>query len=147
MPLMRQFLKLSRAPRARDPLIFAAFVCLTLLMTWPWALHLRDAIPDPGDPYVHAYFLWWDYHQTFHDPLHLFEATMFYPYHQTLAFSESDYGIALLCFPLFALGLRPLTVEILATLLGFAFTAYGAFRLSRTLGLTRGGAWVAGIVF
>ena len=147
MPFTRQLRSMKSTPVARETALFIAFLLLTLLMTWPWARNLRDAIPDPGDPYVHAYFLWWDYHQTFHDPLHLFEATMFYPYHGTLAFSESDYGIALLCFPLFALGLRPLTVEILATLFGFAFTAYGAFRLARTLGLTRGGAWVAGIVF
>jgi hypothetical protein len=144
---MRQFQRLRRASREREFLIFLTFFMLTLLMTWPWALRLRDAIPDPGDPYVHAYFLWWDYHQTFHDPLHLFEATMFYPYHETLAFSESDYGIALLFFPLFALGLRPLTIEILATLVGFAFTGYGAFRLARTLRLSTGAAWVAGIIF
>jgi hypothetical protein len=147
MAFMRQLQRLKRASVTREVFIFLAFILLTLLMTWPWALRLRDAIPDPGDPYVHAYFLWWDYHQTFHDPLHLFEATMFYPYHQTLAFSENDYGIALLFFPFFALGLRPLTVYILATLFGFAFTAYGAFRLARTLDLSNGAAWVAGIVF
>lgn len=144
---MRQLQRLRRASVTREVFIFLVFILLTLLMTWPWALHLRDAIPDPGDPYVHAYFLWWDFQQTFHDPLHLFEATMFYPYHQTLAFSESDYGIALLFFPFFALGLRPLTVYILATLFGFAFTGYGAFRLARTLTLSNGAAWVAGIVF
>ncbi|HEV7858810.1 MAG TPA: DUF4214 domain-containing protein [Pyrinomonadaceae bacterium] len=147
MPFMRQLQRLQRASVTREVFIFLAFILLTLLMTWPWALHLRDAIPDPGDPYVHAYFLWWDFHQTFHDPLHLFEATMFYPYHQTLAFSESDYGIALLFFPFFALGLRPLTIYILATLFGFAFTGYGAFRLARTLNLSNGAAWVTGIVF
>jgi hypothetical protein len=147
MAFLDQLQRWKRASAARELLIFVVFLLLTLLMTWPWARNLRDAIPDPGDPYVHAYFLWWDYHQTFHDPLHLFEATMFYPYHRTLAFSESDYGIALLFFPLFALGLRPLTVYILATLTGFAFTGYGAFRLARTLNLSNGAAWVAGIVF
>lgn len=145
--LKRCALTPKRHAFAREVFILTAFLLLTLLMTWPWALHLRDAIPDPGDPYAHAYFLWWDYHQTFHDPVHLFEATIFYPYHDTLAFSESDYGIALLFFPLFALGLRPLTIEILATLLGFAFTAYGAFRLARTLGLRGGAPLVAAIVF
>ena len=36
-------------------------------------MHLRDAVSDPGDPYMIAWTLWWDYHQTFHDPLHLFK--------------------------------------------------------------------------
>ena len=98
-------------------------------------------------PYAHAYFLWWDYHQTFHDPRHLFDATIFYPYRNTLAFGENDYGIALLFFPLFALGLKPLTVFSIAAFLSFPFTGYGMFRLSRTLSASEPLAWVAGIVF
>jgi hypothetical protein len=135
--------------RAMAPefLIFLGFVGITALMTWPWVLHLRDAVGDRGDPYMIAWTLWWDYHQTFHDPLHLFNANIFYPYQYTLAFSENDYGIAVLFFPLFALGLRPLTVHSIATFLGFAFSAYGAFRLTRTLSDSTGAAWIAGIVF
>jgi hypothetical protein len=131
----------------RESLIFLGFVALTALMTWPWVLHLRNAVADEGDSYAHAYFLWWDYHQTFHDPLHLFHATIFYPYHYTLAFGENDYGISLLFFPLFALGLRPLTVYSVAAFLSFPFTGYGAFRLARTLSGSSAIAWVAGIVF
>lgn len=131
----------------RELLIFLGFVALTVLMTWPWVLHLRDAVADEGDSYAHAYFLWWDYHQTFHDPRHLFDATIFYPYKNTLAFGENDYGIALLFFPLFALGLRPLTVFSVAAFLSFPFTGYSMFRLSRTLSASAPLAWVAGIVF
>jgi len=93
----------------RESLIFFAFVVLTVAMTWPWVLHLRDAVSDPGDPYLNAWIMWWDYYQTFHDPVNLFHAPIFYPYSYTLAYSENNYGIALLFFPLYALGLRPLT--------------------------------------
>ena len=65
---------------ARECVIFLAFIALTVLMTWPMARHLRDAVSDPGDPYLNAWTLWWDYHQTFHDPLNLFHANIFYPY-------------------------------------------------------------------
>lgn len=116
-------------------------------MTWPWALHLRDTVSDPGDPYLNAWIMWWDYHQTFHDPLNLFQANIFYPYRYTLAFSEHNYGLALPFFPLFALGLQPLTIHGLAILLGFAFSGYGAFRLARTLTGSAAAAWVTGIVF
>ena len=136
-----------RRPFVREALIIAAFCLLTAVMTWPWALHLRDAVADPGDPYMIAWTLWWDYHQTFNDPLHLFDANVFYPYRYTLAFSENDYGLALLFFPLFALGFRPLTVHAVATFLGFALCGYGAFRLARTLTGSEGAAWVAGFVF
>jgi hypothetical protein len=67
-------------------LIFLGFLALATLTIWPWILHLRDAVPDTGDPYAISYFMWWDFHQTFHAPLHLFEATILYPYHYTLAF-------------------------------------------------------------
>ena len=99
-----QYLRAQHRPRwLRECLVFVGFLALTALMTWPWVLHLRDAVADTGDSYAFAWTLWWDYHQTFHDPRHLFDATIFYPYKNTLAFGENDYGIALLFFPLFAL--------------------------------------------
>ena len=141
-----RFLKPPRA-LARELIIVLGFIALTSIMTWPWVLHLRDAVADPGDPYMIAWALWWDYHQTFADPLNLFHANVFYPYRYTLAFSEHDYGIALVLFPLFAAGLRPLTVHSVATFLGFAFCGYAAFRLVRTLTGSVVGAFAAGIIF
>jgi hypothetical protein len=142
-----RFVKLDTLrPLTCELLIFGAFLILAAIMTWPWVLHLRDAIPDTGDPYAISYLLWWDYHQTFHDPLNLFQATFFYPYPNTLAFGEFDYGVSLLFFPLFFLGIRPLTVYSLAAFLSFPFIAYGTFRLARTFSGCRTIAWVAGII-
>ncbi|MBA2340816.1 MAG: hypothetical protein H0V88_10500, partial [Pyrinomonadaceae bacterium] len=140
-------LKSLRRPLAREALIFFAFLLLTAVMTWPAVRVLRDGVTDPADPYILAWTLWWDFHQTFRDPLHLFQANIFYPYRNTLAFSENDYGIAMLFFPLFAIGVRPLTVLNVATLVGFALCGYGAFRLARTLTHSNGAALVAGIAF
>ena len=137
----------AERPFIRELLIFTVFVLLTSLMIWPWVIHLRDACADTGDPYLHSWVMWWDFHQTFHDPLHLFNGTIFYPLPDTLAFTENDYGIALLFFPLYAIGLTPLTVNSIATFLGFAFSGYGAFRLTRTLTASNTAAWIAGIVF
>ena len=148
--LLRRLSKLRTSqlgrPIIHDLLVFLAFVLATVLMTWPWVLHLRDAVPDTGDSYAISYLLWWDYHQTFHAPLSLFEANILFPYHSTLAFGEYDYGVSLLCFPLFFLGLRPLTVYSIASFLSFPLTGYGMFRLARTLSASRGVAWVAGII-
>jgi hypothetical protein len=138
---------MKRSIIRRETLIFLAFLTLTVLMTWPWVLHLRDASAGRGDPYAIAYYMWWDYHQTFHDPLNLFHSTVLYPYKYTLAFTESAYGVSLLFFPLFALGFKPLTVVSVATLISFAFSGYGMFRLERTLTGSVGAAWIAGIVF
>jgi hypothetical protein len=141
------FATIHERPLLRECLIFLAFTALTALMTWPWVRHPLDTVSDLGDPYNIAYTLWWDFHQTFRDPRHLFDATVFYPYRDTLAFSEHDYGIALLFFPLFAIGVRPLTVLSLATFFAFVLSGYGAFRLARTLTGSYGAAWVAGVAF
>ncbi len=116
-------------------------------MTWPWAAHLRNAVADPGDPYAHAWELWWNYHQTFTDPLNLFQANVFYPHEYALAYTEHGYGIAVFFFPLFALGLRPLTVHSIASFVGFAFCGYAAFRLGRTLTGSTGAGLIAGILY
>ena len=138
---------LGRVALARELLVVLAFCLFTTLLTWPYATRLRDAVVDPGDPYLVSWIMWWDYHQTFRDPLNLFHSNTFYPLLYTLAFSEHCYGLALLFFPLFALGLRPLTVHAVALFLGFALSGYGAFRLARTLTGSWGVAWVAGVAF
>ena len=137
---------LIRRPIVLEFLIFFGFLALTAIMTWPLILHLRDAVPDTGDPYAISYLLWWDFHQTFHAPLHLFDATILYPYHHTLAFGEYDYGVSVLFFPLFVLGMRPLTVFSLAAFLSFSLAGYGTFRLARTLSGSTAVAWIAGII-
>lgn len=120
---------------------------MTCVMTWPYVTRLRDAVAGPGDPYLVSWIMWWDYHQTFHDPLNLFHANVFYPYRYSLAFSEHCYGLSLPFFILFALGFRPLTVHAVAMFFGFALSGYAGFRLARTLTGSYGIAWVAGIIF
>ncbi|MCA1618556.1 MAG: hypothetical protein LC795_04425, partial [Acidobacteria bacterium] len=136
-----------RVRAARELLVVLAFCLFTALLTWPYVTRLRDAVVDPGDPYLVTWIMWWDYHQTFRDPLSLFHSNTFYPLRYTLAFSEHCWGLALPFFPLFALGLRPLTVHAVALFFGFALSGYGAFRLARTLTGSEGAGWVAGIVF
>ena len=127
--------------------VLLVFVALTIVMTWPWAAHIRDTSFDAGDSYLMSWTLAWDFHQTFRDPLHLFDSNNFFPYRYTLALSEHLWGVALLFFPAFAAGLPPLTVHGLAMLFGFAFSGYGAFRLTRTLTGSTAGAWVTGVAF
>src|SRR5437867_3837457 len=120
--LVRRFGQLSII---REISVILAFCGFTSVLTWPYVTRLRDVVVDTGDPYLCAWILWWDYHQTFTDPLHLFNANVFYPLKYSLAFSEHGYGIALFFFPLYAIGLTPLTVQAVALFLGFAISGYG----------------------
>ncbi len=131
----------------REALIIGAFVFLTVLMTWPWAPRLSDAVPDSGDPYLVSWILWQSFHKVFTDPLNLFHGNIFFPYKYTLAFSENMFGLAVPMFPLFAIGVRPLTIQNIVALLGFTFSGYGAFRLARTLTGSTPAAWLSGIAF
>ena len=142
----------ARRPRklvvlARELLVFLGFCLFTALLTWPYVTRLRDAVVDKGDPYLMAWIMWWDYHATFTNPLHLFDANVFYPLKYSLAFSEHSYGLALPFFPLYFLGLKPLTVQTVALFFGVAVSGYGAFRLGRTLTRSTAVGWVSGIVF
>ena len=132
---------------ARELVVFLGFCLFTALLTWPYVTRLRDAVVDKGDPYLMAWIMWWDYHATFTNPLHLFDANIFYPLKYSLAFSEHSYGLALLFFPLYFLGLKPLTVQTIALFFGFAVSGYGAFRLGRTLTGSTAIGWVSGIIF
>ena len=58
--------------------MFLAFLGLTVVMTWPWVPMSRPLL-GPRDPYLGSWALWWDFHQTFHDPLHLFDGNVFFP--------------------------------------------------------------------
>jgi hypothetical protein len=139
--------RLQRNRVIREAFVFLAFCGFTAALTWPYVLHLRDAVADTGDPYFVSWVLWWDYHQTFTGPLRLFHSNLFFPFRYTLAFTEHSYGIALPFFPLYALGFRPLTVHAVALFFAFATTGYGAFRLGRTLTGSTGAGWIAGIAF
>src|SRR4029079_643501 len=96
---------------------------------------------QPGDPLLNAWIVDWDWYATLHQPLHLFRANAFYPAKDALAFSENLYGVALLTFPLRAAGVTPLTAFNVGMLLCFAFSAFAAYLLGRTVS----GCWIAGI--
>jgi hypothetical protein len=110
-------------------------------MTWPLAFALDRAVANQGDPLLNAWIVDWDWHATFHHPSRLFNANAFYPAKDALAFSENLYGVALLVFPLRALGVAPLAAFNVAMLLGFFFSAFAAYLLGRTIS----GCWIAGI--
>src|SRR5437763_249904 len=64
----RALFALARRPLVRELLVVLAFCAFTAALTWPYATRLRDAVVDPGDPYLVSWILWWDYHATFTNP-------------------------------------------------------------------------------
>jgi hypothetical protein len=74
--------------------------------------------------------------------MHLFEANIFYPAHDALAFSEPLIVPALLGAPLAWAGASPVLVYNLVLIAGFALTAFATFLLVERWT----GSWIAGLL-
>jgi hypothetical protein len=136
------------AVRRRQAVLAAVFfLALTILMTWPQALHLSDGMTDIWDAKLTSWVLEWDYHQTLRDPWNLFQAPFFHPARYVLAFSENLYGAAVFGFPLLAAGASTLLNYNALLLLGMFLSALSAWALARYLTGDAVASLIAGTVY
>lgn len=84
---------------------------------------------DNGDALLNEWILAWVAHQLPRVPAHLFDANIFYPERDTLAFSEPLIVPALMGAPLAWLGASPVLVYNVVLILGFALTAWAGYAL------------------
>lgn len=163
------FSKAERQTAWRDAAAAALFYALVaLLVTWPIVLHPSALLGTPigeGDPYLNLWILGWDLRVLFDTPAaffngRVFDAPIFHPARQTLAFSDHLLLQALLVAPVYAatrdvvvsynalwLGslwatglamwwyLRSVTGHQLGALAGGLAFAFGAYRLSHVVHL------------
>jgi hypothetical protein len=122
------------------------FVGLTLAMTWQQVVSLH-AVSDTGDPLFSVWRLSWVARQLPRDPLHLFDANIFYPELRTLAYSDAMLATALLAAPLLWLGVHQVVVYNVVFLLSFALSGAAMYALVRELTGDRMAALVAGVAF
>jgi hypothetical protein len=110
----------------------AALLCLLLAIvhTWPLAAdpgtHSRN---DNGDAQLNEWILAWVAHQLPRAPARLFDANIFYPERDTLAYSEPLIVQGLMSAPLRWMGASPVLAFNVVLLLGFALTAWAGYRL------------------
>ena len=123
------------------------FVVLSLVFTYPLASRVADAVEDRQDALLNVWITAWDGHQLLTDPVHLFDANIFYPYRRTLAYSELLLGNALLALPITAVSSNPVLGYNVALLLSFTLSGLGTYLLVRKLTGHPGAGVVAGLVF
>jgi hypothetical protein len=128
-------------------LALVLFVALTALMTYPQVFRMSDGVHDPADPLMVTWVLSWVAHQLPIAPAHIFDANIFYPERNTLAYSETLLVPGLFAAPLYWLGVGPIFIYNLVFLSGFALSGVGVALLVRRLTGNSGAAIVAGIVF
>src|SRR5712691_242914 len=123
------------------------FTALTAVMTYPQVRHMTDGVHDDGDPLMVTWVLAWVAHQLPRGPARLFDANIFYPERNTLAYSETLLVPGMIVAPLHWLGVGSILIYNLVFLSGFAVSGVGVALLVRRLTANSGAAILAGIVF
>ena len=114
--------------------IAALFVTLaTIVVTWPQSQLLATHLAAHHDAQFSIWRLGWIAHALSTRPLGLFDANIFHPAPQTLAYSDATLLEGILGAPLFWLGVSPTAIYNTLLLAGFAGSGFGMFVLARRL--------------
>ncbi len=121
----------------------ALFLLLAVVHTWPLA-SAPGSLGRNGqaDTQLNAWIMSWVAHQIAHDPLHLFDANIFYPERYTLAFSEHLFVQSLMGAPVRWAGGSPILVYNIVFLAGLALTGWAMSMLVQRWT----GSWIAGVL-
>ena len=106
---------------------------LTVIITWPQALHLSTRVPGHDDPLFSIWRLAWVAHALAHDPGHLFDANIFYPHVHTLAYSDAMLFEGVVAAPFLLAGANPVLVYNLMFFAAIISSGAGMFVLVRYL--------------
>ena len=136
---------LTSGPIGKTLLLFAL---LAVVHTWPLASAPgRLSRNDNGDTVLNEWILAWVAHQSVHDPLHLFDANIFYPDRGTLAYSEYLIAPAAMGAPLLWAGASPVLAYNLLVIAGLALAGWAGCLLLWTWTGDLAAGVVAGVVF
>ena len=134
---------------ARHPLssALALLVALTVLLTWPQALHLGTKVAAHDDPLFSIWRLAWVEHALSAAPRTLFDANIFHPHLRTLAYSDAMLLEAMLAAPWLWADVNPVLVYNVLLLAGMVLSGLGMFVLARHLTGDLDAALVSAVVF
>jgi hypothetical protein len=132
----------------REWLVASALAALlTVVLTWPQALHPGTRVVEHIDPFFSMWRLEWIAHALRTDPRHLFNANILYPAPRTLAYSDAALVQGLLAAPLLWAGVGPVLVYNLLLFVGIAGSGLGMFVLARALTGNTSAALVGAAIF
>jgi hypothetical protein len=121
----------------------ALFLALAVAQTWPLAKAPGTlSRNDNGDTVLHEWIMAWVVHQAVRDPVHLFDANIFYPERRTLAYSDPLIVESAMAAPLLLAGASPVLAYNVVLILGFALTGWTTCLVVQHWT----GSWLAGIL-
>lgn len=128
-------------------IVLAFFLLLSIAMLWPLPLHMADAFVSHVDPLLNTWIFDWDTYQLFRDPFHLFDANIFFPLKNTLAFSEHMIVLSLIAFPVSLVSGNPVLGYNFVQLLAYILCGFAVYLLVFHLTKNRIAGIFAGVIF
>ena len=124
------------------------FTVLTVVFAYPLSTRAASVmLEDQPDFHLFIWTFGWLAHAWSHDPLSLFDANIFYPLENTLAFSENLIGSGFIAAPVIWLTGNHVLATNLASLTSVVLCGIGAYVLGRALGLRPPAACICAIIF
>ena len=143
----RKVPKVNPSVLQRDAVAILVFLALTAIMTNPLLLHFTNAVEDTQDALLNTWIIGWVGHALITNPLNLFNANIFYPYPNALAFSETMLPQGLFALPFNLAFDNTILGYNLVLLASFFLAAYAMYIFILDLTRSRGAAIVAGTIF
>lgn len=114
-------------------LIIMAYLALAIVMTWPLTLHLGDWLGGGLDPLLQSWILAWNAHALRTNPLAIWQAPIFFPYPDTLAYTDHHLPQMILAAPVIWATGNPALAHNLLVLLSYALTGWAVALLAQDL--------------
>ena len=128
--------------------VILLFAALSVAWTWPLAAVLGRVLPsDLGDPLLNTWILGWVTDRASHGFRDLWNAPIFFPYLNTLAYSEHLLGFLPITLPVHWLTHNPVTAYDVAFLVSYVLAGTGMYVLARSVCGRRDAALLAALAF
>ncbi len=139
---------MSSAEARRLALVSTIYTALTFVMAYPFSASPGSLVlADNPDTHLYIWTLAWDAHAFIAQPLRIFDANIYFPYANTLAYSENLIGSALFAAPIIWLTGNPVLAMNLVALLSCVLCGVGAYVLARRWQLAPPAAFLCGLIF
>jgi hypothetical protein len=126
---------------------FLVLLALSIVQTWPLTRQLSRWLISAGDPVFQTWTMAWNWHAVTTNPLSIYDANVFYPWRNVLAWSDHLFGQTLLVWPIFALGGNAILASNVSTLLAFSLSGFAMYLLIYDLTGSRIAGLLAGIAY
>jgi hypothetical protein len=128
--------------------VFLGFVILTLFLTYPVAFHVTGSLAGGlGDPGVITWTLSRNIHKLSAGMGDFFDANIFFPHKNTLAYSEDYIGTSIFAFPVMKLTGNPVFTYNLMFLCSFVLSGFFMYLLCFYFTKNKFAGVVSGIIF